>query len=89
MREKELLKAIADMRAEVARLSERVAALEPKAAAVAAEEKTPDELILVLSAAVAAFLGKRAHIRSVRLVSSTPWAQQGRVSIQASHLLDH
>ena len=34
---------------------------------------------------VAAFLGERAHIRQIRLVSSTAWAQQGRVSIQASH----
>lgn len=48
------------------------------------------ETILVLSAAVAAFLGKRARIRSARLVRTAPsnaWAQQGRVFVQASHNL--
>ena len=54
-----------------------------------AEEVGPD-VILVLSAAVAAFLGKRARIRSARLVRTAPsnaWAQQGRVFVQASHNL--
>lgn len=44
-----------------------------------------EETLLAISAAVAAYLGKRPHIRAVRLVSSPGWAQQGRVSIQASH----
>lgn len=44
-----------------------------------------EEILLVLSAAVAAFLGERAHIRQVRLVHSDAWAQQGRVSVMASH----
>jgi methylmalonyl-CoA carboxyltransferase large subunit len=53
------------------------------------QELTP-EIIMVLSAAVAAFLGKRARIRSARLVrtgASNAWAQQGRVFVQASHNL--
>jgi methylmalonyl-CoA carboxyltransferase large subunit len=53
------------------------------------EEVTP-ETIMVLTAAVAAFLGKRARIRSARLVRAAPssaWAQQGRVFVQASHNL--
>jgi methylmalonyl-CoA carboxyltransferase large subunit len=41
--------------------------------------------LLVISAAVAAFLGERAHVRQVRLVHSDAWAQQGRVSVMASH----
>jgi len=44
-----------------------------------------EELILVLGAAVAAYLGKKAHVRQVRLIGTLPWAQQGRVTIQASH----
>ncbi len=51
-----------------------------------AEEITEDELTAI-AAAVAAYLGVRAHIRQVRLVSSRAWAQEGRVSIQASHQL--
>ena len=45
---------------------------------------------MVLTAAVAAFLGKRARIRGARLVRTAPssaWAQQGRVFVQASHNL--
>jgi methylmalonyl-CoA carboxyltransferase 12S subunit len=51
----------------------------------APEPEIAEEVILAISAAVAAFLGKRARIRQVRLVSSMAWAQHGRASIQASH----
>ena len=47
----------------------------------------PEDVLLVISAAVAAFLGKRARVRGVRVLSSASWAHQGRVSIQASHAL--
>lgn len=46
-----------------------------------------EELLVVLGAAVAAFLGKRPHIKQIRLLGTTVWAQQGRVQIQASHAL--
>ena len=48
----------------------------------------PEEIVMVISAAVAAFLGERARVRQIRLISSQAWAQQGRVSIQASHRLE-
>jgi hypothetical protein len=42
---------------------------------------------------VAAFLGKKARVRSARLirpvVSTSAWAQQGRVFVQASHNLPY
>jgi methylmalonyl-CoA carboxyltransferase large subunit len=81
--------ALEALRQEVARLSERVTALE-KAAAPAAPveaEELSEELLLVLSAAVAAYLGKKAPIRGARLLGSVGWAQQGRLTIQASHAL--
>ena len=62
----------------------------PKPTEPAQAEEIPPETILVLSAAVAAFLGKRARIKSARLVRTAPsnaWAQQGRVFVQASHNL--
>jgi methylmalonyl-CoA carboxyltransferase large subunit len=46
-----------------------------------------EELLVVIGAAVAAFLGKRPHIKQIRLLGTTAWAQQGRVQIQASHAL--
>jgi methylmalonyl-CoA carboxyltransferase large subunit len=63
----------------------------PALAAVADEEVSP-EILMVLSAAVAAFLGKRARIRHARMASpygAGAWAQQGRVFVQASHNLPH
>jgi methylmalonyl-CoA carboxyltransferase 12S subunit len=60
-------------------------------APVVPEEITPDVLI-VLTAAVSAFLGKKAKIRGARLMrpaQSNAWAQQGRVFVQASHALPH
>jgi methylmalonyl-CoA carboxyltransferase large subunit len=47
---------------------------------------TEDEM-LAIAAAIGAYLGVRPHIRQIRLVSTAAWAQQGRVSIQASHML--
>jgi len=61
----------------------------PAPAPAPAEEVAP-EIVLVISAAVAAFLGKRARVRGARLVRTAPsnaWAQQGRVFVQASHNL--
>jgi methylmalonyl-CoA carboxyltransferase large subunit len=46
-----------------------------------------EEVLLVISAAVAAFLGKKGHIRQIRLLGASRWAQQGRVTVQASHTL--
>ena len=55
--------------------------------APSAGDDIPEEIVLVIAAAVAAFCGERAHVRQIRLVSSHAWAQQGRVSVQASHRL--
>src|SRR5690349_16558766 len=57
----------------------------PPAPAAAPAEALSEELVLVIGAAIAAFLGKRPHIRQIRLLGSAAWAQQGRVTIQASH----
>ena len=72
------------------------AAPAPGAAAPAVVEAAPvvlapvsltEEELLAIAAAIGAYLGVRAHIRQIRLVGTTAWAQQGRVSIQASHRL--
>ncbi len=63
------------------------AAEAPAPAAAPAEEESGEDLLLAISAAVAAFLGKRPRIRAIRLVDSGDWAQQGRVFVQASHSL--
>jgi methylmalonyl-CoA carboxyltransferase 12S subunit len=59
-----------------------------KAVEATANQEVPRELALVISAAVAAFLGKRATLRQIRLTGETPWAMQGRATIQASHAIE-
>jgi methylmalonyl-CoA carboxyltransferase 12S subunit len=51
----------------------------------ATEEGISEEVLLAISAAIAAYLGERIHIRQIRLISSSAWAQVGRASVQASH----
>lgn len=69
----------------------RGAAAEAKveAATKTESEGLSEELVAVIAAAVAAFLGKRAHVRQIRLLGSPAWSEQGRVTIQASHRLEH
>jgi methylmalonyl-CoA carboxyltransferase large subunit len=50
-----------------------------------AVEGLSEEVVLVISAAIAGYLGKKPHIRQIRLIGTGAWAQQGRVMIQASH----
>lgn len=91
----QILESLSQLRDEVARLSQRVAALESRVAgqrgadqaAAEAPEPIAADTILVISAAVAAFLGVKPHIRQIRLLGSPSWAQQGRATIQASHQL--
>jgi hypothetical protein len=63
-----------------------------KAAPEKEEEGISPEVMAVISAAVTHFLGLRARIRHAHMIRPTgvnPWAQQGRVFIQASHNLAH
>jgi methylmalonyl-CoA carboxyltransferase large subunit len=72
----------------VAAAPTEIAKEEPPAAAEApAAPEIGEEELLAISAALAAYFGVRVHVRQIRLISSSAWAQQGRVSIQASHRL--
>lgn len=58
----------------------------------APQEELDEETLLILSAAIAAFLGKKARIRRVKRLSQpgfNPWSQQGRVNIMGSHDVRH
>lgn len=90
----ELAGAIKTLQARVAELSQPPA-LQPAAAAAKEAvhretgEVTP-EMLVVIAAAVTAFLGKKVRIRSAKMLHSpyevvNPWSQQGRMLIHASH----
>lgn len=56
---------------------------------VAAAAGISEEEVLAISAALAAWLGVQPHIRQIRLIRTSAWAQQGRVTIQTSHGLHY
>lgn len=78
----------ADLLAAVHALSERVAHLESELEAIGVRHSrpgVPDDVVLAISAAVAAFLGHRAKVRQVHYRTGQAYAQQGRVVIQGQH----
>ena len=92
----QVLDTVAALREEMSGFSRRLAALEAAAAlapaprvpsAAAGAEQLSEELVLTISAAIAAYLGVKPQIRQIRLLGSASWAQHGRATIQASHAL--
>lgn len=90
----DVARTLASLQAELAGISRRLAALEarseeakPVADRPRPAEELDEETIATIGAAIAAYLGKKAHIRQIQLLGSATWAQQGRVTIQASHAL--
>jgi len=74
---------VAELRALVAELATRVQTLEDVAAQWHPE--VTEDVMLAISAACAAYLGKRATIRQVHLNRGGAWASQGRTAVQQSH----
>jgi hypothetical protein len=92
----EVLRAVEDLRREVAGLKTEVAALKAQptgsGAKAPAEEEVSPEILVILAAAATTFLGRKVRVRSAKMLQTpyeivNPWAQHGRVFIQASHQL--
>ena len=97
----ELRTQINALEARIAELSQSSALRDAAAAQAKAAQTTPGkpiqaevtpEILVVLAAAATAYLGKNVRVRSARTLQSPHgivnlWAQQGRVSTQASHNL--
>uniref|UniRef100_Q01R48 Uncharacterized protein n=1 Tax=Solibacter usitatus (strain Ellin6076) TaxID=234267 RepID=Q01R48_SOLUE len=87
------------LQAKIAEMSRHIEFLEQRGAAAVPVQQVPpvreepvpagitEAELIAISAALGAYLGVRAHIRQIRLVGTAAWAQEGRVSIQASHRL--
>ena len=71
----------------VAELLRRVSAMEAELEALRAkvDANVPEDVVLAICAAVAAFLGKRATVRQIHLVGDTTWAREGRAYVQSVH----
>ena len=74
---------VAELKALVAELSSRLHTLEEQAAQW--HPQVSEEVLLAISAAWAAYLGKRATIKQVHLRRGGTWASQGRAAEQQSH----
>jgi methylmalonyl-CoA carboxyltransferase large subunit len=78
---------VAELQRTVNELTLRVEHIEARLEALPAEPPIPPDILLVISAAVAAYLGKRAPIRFISASRNTAWARQGRAGLQTSHTL--
>jgi methylmalonyl-CoA carboxyltransferase 12S subunit len=78
----------APVESRVTEASQPTSQVTPTSSLAAASGITEEE-VLAISAALAAWFGVHAHIRQIRLIRTGAWAQQGRVTIQASHRLYH
>ena len=66
-------------------LSQRVEQLEALVARQPPAPEVPEDVVLAISAAVAAFLGHRAKVKQVHYRTGEAYAQQGRAVVQGRH----
>ena len=78
---------VAELKALVAELAARIQTLEEQAAR--RHPEVSEDVLLAISAACAAYLGKRATIKQVHLRRGETWASQGRTAVQQSHAAVH
>jgi len=74
---------VAELKARVAELAARVQTLEEEA--TQRHPAVSEDVLLAISAACAAYLGKRATIKQVHLRRGGAWATQGLATVQQSH----
>jgi methylmalonyl-CoA carboxyltransferase large subunit len=74
---------VAELKALVAELAARVQTLEEEA--TQRHPAVSEDVVLAISAACAAYLGKRATIKQVHLRRGGAWATQGLATVQQSH----
>ena len=80
----------AELLARIEELTRRVEWLEASMAdGPHAPTTVPPDVVLAISAAVAAYLGKKAKVRQIHLAGGANWAQQGRAAVMASHGFAH
>ncbi|MDQ1294005.1 MAG: methylmalonyl-CoA carboxyltransferase subunit [Actinomycetota bacterium] len=80
---------VEDLLHRVQRLESEVTALRKDQEATKAAMLPSQDVVLAISAAVAAYLGKRATVRQIRFARSSSWSQQGRTAVQSSHRVQH
>lgn len=71
----------ADLHALVQQLLARVDSLEAEVNDLRASQAVPDDVVVAIGAAVAAFLGHKARVRAIRLSGTNRWATEERATM--------
>lgn len=67
-----------ELQQQLAALVEKVATLEARVAALEANQEIPEDDLVAIGAAVAAYFGHKAKIRAIRFGSQNRWATATR-----------
>lgn len=78
---------LAELKDLVESLAARVNYLEGRLEEEHPHDEVPPDVRLVIAAACAAYLGKRAKVRQVRLRRPRGWVTQGRTDLAHSHTI--
>jgi methylmalonyl-CoA carboxyltransferase large subunit len=83
------LPGVTELVARIEELTRRVEWLEASLDGPPVPAAVPPDVVLAISAVVAAYLGKRAKVRQIHLSGGAGWAQEGRAAVMASHRVAH
>lgn len=72
---------VKELQEQVLTLTERLASVEAQLAALNSDKKIPEDHLVVIGAAIAAYMGHKAKVRAVRFRHQESWAAavRGRV----------
>ncbi|WP_297739929.1 hypothetical protein [uncultured Tessaracoccus sp.] len=69
---------VKELQEQVQALTERLASVEAQLAALNSDKQIPEEHLVVIGAAIAAYLGHKAKVRAVRFRHQENWAAAAR-----------
>lgn len=64
-------------------VTERLDQIESRLDGLENNQEVPEDVVIAISAAVAAYLGHRAKVKAIHFSRPGSWAQQGRQAVQS------
>ena len=72
---------VKELQEQVQALTERLTSVEAQLAALNSDKKIPEEHLVVIGAAIAAYMGHKAKVRAVRFRHQESWAAAARTRV--------